>query len=40
VAGDNKTGKGGEFVADRTKGVADGIACGGFVVVAGKRWSP
>jgi hypothetical protein len=38
VAGDDKTGKGGEFfTADHTKGVADGIAWGGFVVAAGKK---
>jgi hypothetical protein len=37
VAGDNETGKGGEFAADRAKGVADGVAWGGFVEVAGKE---
>jgi hypothetical protein len=37
VAGDDKTGKGGEFAANCAKGVADGIAWGGFVVVAGKN---
>ena len=36
VAGDNETGKGGEFAADRAKGVADGVAGGGFVVATGK----
>jgi hypothetical protein len=38
AAGDNKTGKGGEFVADRAKGISDGIAWGGFVEAAGKKW--
>jgi hypothetical protein len=37
VAGDNETGKGGEFAADQTKGVADGIAGGDFVVATGKK---
>jgi hypothetical protein len=37
VAGDNETNKGGEFAADRAKGVADGIDRGGFVVAAGKK---
>jgi hypothetical protein len=40
VVGDDKTGKGGEFAADCTKGVVDGVAWGGFVVAAGKKWSP
>jgi hypothetical protein len=37
VAGGDETGKGGEFAADRTKGVADGIPGGGFVIAAGKE---
>jgi hypothetical protein len=38
VAGDDKAGKkGGEFAADCTKGVVDGVAWGGFVVAAGKK---
>jgi hypothetical protein len=37
VAGDDETGKGGEFAAERTEGVADGVAGGGFVVAAGKE---
>jgi hypothetical protein len=37
VTGDDETGKGGKFAADHTKGVADGVAWGGFVVVAGKK---
>jgi hypothetical protein len=37
VAGDNKTSKGGEFAADRAKGVVDGVAWGGFVKAAGKK---
>jgi hypothetical protein len=39
VAGNNKTGKGGKFMADRAKGISDGIAWGGFVEAAGKKWS-
>jgi hypothetical protein len=31
VAGEDETSKGGEFAADRAKGVADGVARGGFV---------
>jgi hypothetical protein len=37
VAGDNKTGKGGEFAADCAKGVVDGVAWGSFVEAAGKK---
>jgi hypothetical protein len=37
VAGSNKTRKGGKFAADGAKGIADGIAGGGFVVAAGKK---
>jgi hypothetical protein len=37
VAGDDETSKGGEFAVDRAKGVADGVAWGGFVVAAGKK---
>jgi hypothetical protein len=37
VVGDNKTGKGGEFMADCTKGIVDSIAWGGFVKAAGKE---
>ena len=36
MAGDDETSKGGEFAADRAKGVADGVAGGGFVVATGK----
>jgi hypothetical protein len=37
VAGDNKTGKGGEFAADRTKGIMDDIAAGKKVVAVGVK---
>ena len=37
MAGSNEAGKGSKFAADGTKGIADGIAWGGFVVAAGKK---
>jgi hypothetical protein len=40
VTGGDETGKGAELVADGSEGVTDGIAGGGFVVLAGKKWSP